>query len=232
MRSNNNERTCHLRARNYHSQRPTHLSSPRSRRTLRKPPRLSCSNLMISSGKPVFVQSQRLKLASCWTALQTRMEVAIVAQTILFPLCVCLCPDRDSGNLHCVVLCFGFHRCSFVDISSCQWRLMTVRKEGWMAVQVRLEEILAKAVTIDGGRDCWYCRYCSETNVWTRSQCRRCQTNFPCKASTGRLHQPRASSSGECEDKVCWHARTSGIKRQKCANYVTKLNGMKVTMDR
>ena len=31
---------------------------------------------------------------------------------------VCLCPDRDSGDFSCVVFCCGFHRCSFVDISS------------------------------------------------------------------------------------------------------------------
>ena len=49
---------------------------------------------------------------------------------------------------------------------------MTVRKErgwqtqkkGWMASQVRTEELRAKAVTIDGRKD-WYCRFCSETNV-------------------------------------------------------------------
>ena len=64
---------------------------------------------------------------------------------------------------------------------------MTVQKEregkrrkrrGWMASQARMEEILAKAVIIDG-REEWYCWYCSETNMWTRSKCRRCQTIIP-----------------------------------------------------
>ena len=29
-------------------------------------------------------------------------------------VCVCVCPVLDSGDLACVVLCCGLHRCSFV----------------------------------------------------------------------------------------------------------------------
>ena len=46
-----------------------------------------------------------------------------------------------------------------------------------MAGQVRMEELLAKAVSIDGRKE-WHCRVSSEMNVWTRSQCQRCQTNI------------------------------------------------------
>ena len=47
-----------------------------------------------------------------------------------------------------------------------------------MAGQVRKEELLAKAVTIDGRKE-WCCRVCSETNSWTKSKCRRCKTGIP-----------------------------------------------------
>ena len=98
---------------------------------------------------------------------------------------------------HCVVLCCGFYRCSFVDISSCQWRLMTVRKER------------------DGNRSrsgvgwqfkCGWKRFLELSLLLGDERVDKIEmskvSNFPYKASTGRLHQPRASSSGECENKV------------------------------
>ena len=146
----------------------TNPSSPRSRRTCRKPPRLSCSNSMIPSGKRSFLRGiQRLRPSSCWTALQTRVEAAIWAQAILFPFaCVCV-PIAILAIFivwSCVVV---FTAAVSVDISSCSveaddrskgegWQSQW--EQGWLAVQVRVEEILTQAVTIDGGRDSWYCR--------------------------------------------------------------------------
>ena len=84
-----------------------------------------------------------------------------------------------------------------------------------------MEEILAKAVTIDDRKE-WYCLFCSDTHVWTRSKCRRCQTQIP-SVVQGRHKQAVSnkggrswsewSSSGECEDKVLaqktqWARRT------------------------
>ena len=95
--------------------------------------------------------------------------------------------SRFRRSSFCVLVFCVFHRRSYVEVSSCHWRPMTVRKDrrwqtqkkkGWMAGQVRMEELLAKAVTIDCRKE-WYCRFFSETNVWTRSKCRRCQTNIP-----------------------------------------------------
>ena len=42
----------------------------------------------------------------------------------------------------------------------------------------RAEKVLADAITIDG-RNEWICKFCSETNVWTRWRCRRCYSNIP-----------------------------------------------------
>ena len=50
-------------------------------------------------------------------------------------------------------------------------------REEWLSGQVRADEILAEAVIING-RKAWYCRFCSETNVWTRWRCRRCHTSI------------------------------------------------------
>ena len=134
----------------------------------------------------------------------------------------------DSDDLLRVVLCCGFLRCSFVGNSSCQWGPMTVRKE-WVGKRPRMEDLLAEAVTIDGRME-WYCRFCSETNVWTRSMCRRYQTSIP-SVLQGKYKQAvstkvrrswsESSSSGE-------RARPSGSRRQSCANCATRFSGTKV----
>ena len=76
-----------------------------------------------------------------------------------------------------------------------------------------MEEILAKAVTIDDRKE-WYCRFCSDANVWTRSKCRRCQTTISSVvqgkrtqvvSNRGGRSWSEWSSSGECEDKVLAH---------------------------
>ena len=51
-----------------------------------------------------------------------------------------------------------------------------------MAGQVRMEELLAKAVTIDGRKE-WYCRFCSEGARQT--------FRLYCKENTSRLFPPR-----------------------------------------
>ena len=44
--------------------------------------------------------------------------------------------------------------------------------------QIRAEKVLADATTI-AGREEWICKFCSETNVWTRWRCRLCYSNIP-----------------------------------------------------
>ena len=55
---------------------------------------------------------------------------------------------------------------------------MQKKKKGYMAGQVRKDELLAKRVAIGGRRE-WCDRFCSETNVWTKAKCRRCKTDIP-----------------------------------------------------
>ena len=44
--------------------------------------------------------------------------------------------------------------------------------KSWVSGQVRAERDLADAITVDGRKE-WICKFCSETNVWTRWRCRR-----------------------------------------------------------
>ena len=92
-------------------------------------------------------------------------------------VCV-LCPDRDSGDLPLCLLVCGIDRSGFVDFLQSMGADDLSEGEGWQMLKKWMEELLAKAITIDGRKE-WCCRFCSETNVWTRSKCRRCQTNFP-----------------------------------------------------
>ena len=49
-----------------------------------------------------------------------------------------------------------------------RWKVegwQTQKKRGWVAGQAQMEEILGKAVIIDGQEE-WYCRYYSE---WSKS---------------------------------------------------------------
>ena len=77
----------------------------------------------------------------------------------------------------------------------------TPKKKVWMAGEVRMEELLAKVAV--------------ETNVWTRSKCRRCQTNITpvlqgkhvqAVSTKSGSSWSESSSPGEGEDKVLDHA--------------------------
>ena len=53
----------------------------------------------------------------------------------------------------------------------------TQKKKSWVSGQVRAERVLADAITVDDRKE-WICKFCTETNVWTRWRCRRCGNNI------------------------------------------------------
>ena len=59
----------------------------------------------------------------------------------------------------------------------------------------RAERVLANAISIDGRKE-WTCKFCSESNVWTRWRCRRCYNNIPAGLH-GKYRQAVAAKSGE-----------------------------------
>ena len=54
----------------------------------------------------------------------------------------------------------------------------TQESKSWIPEKDREEKVLADAITNDGRQD-WICKFCSESNVWTRWRCRRCYSNIP-----------------------------------------------------
>ena len=59
-----------------------------------------------------------------------------------------------------------------------------------MAGQVRQEELLAKAFVIDGRKE-WFCRFRSETDVWSIAKCRRCKADIPAGMHGKHLQETR-----------------------------------------
>ena len=75
---------------------------------------------------------------------------------------------------------------------------------------VRAEKILASAVTIDGRME-WFCKFCSETNVWTRCRCRRCKTNIP-SGLQGKYKPAVSAKAGVCSSRS---SSSSGGKNKR-----------------
>ena len=83
----------------------------------------------------------------------------------------------------------------------------TQKKKSWVFGQVTAERVLAEAITIDGRKE-WTCKFCSESNVWTRWRCRRCYYNIlagpygkykQAVAAKGEWSTGSSGSSGEEE---------------------------------
>ena len=71
----------------------------------------------------------------------------------------------------------------------------------------------------------WCCCLCSETNVWTRSRCRGCQTNIPSvlqdqhmQAVSTKSGRSWSESASVRVNRKCWHMRHSGTERQNCVS--------------
>ena len=59
----------------------------------------------------------------------------------------------------------------------------------------RAERVLASAISIDGRKE-WTCKFCSESNVWTRSRCKRCYNDIP-TGLRGKYRQAITARTGE-----------------------------------
>ena len=65
----------------------------------------------------------------------------------------------------------------------------------WIPGKERAEKVLVSAVSIDGRKE-WTCKFCSESNVWTRWRCRHCYHDIPARLR-GKYRQAIAARSGE-----------------------------------
>ena len=59
----------------------------------------------------------------------------------------------------------------------------------------RAERLLASAISIDGRKE-WTCKFCSESNVWTRWRRRRCYNDIPA-GLRGKYRQAIAARTGD-----------------------------------
>ena len=78
----------------------------------------------------------------------------------------------------------------------------------WVPGKERAERVLANATSIDGRKE-WTCKFCSESNVWTRWRCRRCYSNISAEkhrqavaAKSGEWSAGSSTSSGEEDRKA------------------------------
>ena len=88
---------------------------------------------------------------------------------------------RDPSDLCPSFLCGWLLPHSHSKTLAKRWAVMVSKRKRVIAGfsgQVRAEEVLADAITIDGRKE-WICKFFSETNVWTRWRCRRCYSNIP-----------------------------------------------------
>ena len=69
------------------------------------------------------------------------------------------------------------------------------RVGSWILAKERAQKVLASAISIDGRKE-WTCKFCSESNVWTRWRCRRCESNIP-TGLYGKYRRAIAAKSGE-----------------------------------
>ena len=112
--------------------------------------------------------------------------------------CVCgLCLSGFSVAIPATVWCwccpyFIGSRLVFQDA----WRWLPNSEEGsWIPGKEREERFLASAMSTDVRKD-GTCKFCSESNVWTRWRCRRCYHDIPA-GLRGKHRQAIAGRTGE-----------------------------------
>ena len=83
-----------------------------------------------------------------------------------------------------------------------RWAAMvSKRKRGSPGFQDRFaEKVLADAITNDGRQE-WICKFCSESNVWTRWCCRRCYSDILAGLHAGEV---QTGSFDENQEVVIW----------------------------
>ena len=69
------------------------------------------------------------------------------------------------------------------------------KRGSWIPDKERAERVLANAISTEGVKE-WTCKFCSESNVWTRWRCRRCYSNIP-TGLQGKYRQAVAAKSVE-----------------------------------
>ena len=107
------------------------------------------------------------------------------------------CPCRDSGDCLSPVLVWSLPLSLSKDVrlGMVSGGFQTQRRGSWILGEYRAKRVLASAISIDGRKE-WTCKFCSESNVWTRWLCRRCYRDIPA-GLRGKYRQAIAARTGE-----------------------------------
>ena len=148
-------------------------------------------------------------LCSQWVRLGCGLWwLCVLSRSRRLSCCVLSRSRRLSFPRACVVWLHWFLNVFWLVMGSDGFQ--TQEKKSWVSGQVRAERVLAEAITIDGRKE-WTCKFCSESNVWTRWRWRRCYHNIPAAlygkygqavAAKGEWSTGSSRSSGEEERKA------------------------------
>ena len=109
-----------------------------------------------------------------------------------FVLCLCC-----AFSIPAIVWCWCCPY--FIGSQLVFWDGFQAQKRGmWILGKERAESVLANAISIDGRKE-WTCKFCSESNVWTRWLCRRCYSDA---GRSGESSTGSTTSSGEEDRKT------------------------------
>ena len=103
------------------------------------------------------------------------------------------------------------------------------RREGvsWIPGKQRAARVWGGAIAIDGRRE-WMCKFCSESNVWTRWRCRRCYNGIPA-GLRGKYRQAVAAKSGEGSTGS---STSSGEEDKKLKSQDAEIKELRAQVDR
>ena len=127
----------------------------------------------------------------------------------LSPVCCC----RDPRDCLSLVLKWSLPLLHLKDFQSGMVSdgFQTERRGSWIPGKERAERVLASAVSIDG-RNEWTCKFCSESNVWTRWRCRRCYHDIPA-VLRGKYTQAVAARNGRLRVERSWMSKRGSFSR-------------------
>ena len=151
----------------------------------------------------------------------------LMDKAFCIPLCCVFVSRSGFWPSSFVVRCCGFDCALSSKYPPINWAddctkgdgFQTQKRKGFMAGQV----LFAKAVVIDGRKE-WFCRFCSETHVWSRN---RHSDGFAWEAFASSFHKKCAQLVCQVGHRrmtvkiVCWHTKLSGPEKHSCESCAT-----------
>ena len=102
----------------------------------------------------------------------------------------------------------------------------TRRRGSWIPGKERAEKVQAGAIKIDKRKE-WICKFCSQSNVWTRWRWRRCYKNIPAglRGKHRRFRRELARGPRSLLRRVERRTRSPKVRRQRLKSFGRWLSG-------